>query len=129
MLLFLFVLFYVLPNIYSLDFDPCSIFLTALSLGTVKLSQKYFRSFFKDFHTKISFLAYQDVVNQFVVKVDGNVFVVYNLGSSDTPIGEMGVKVNDGNYHVIRFTRSGQNSTLQIDDYQVSFSEHAEGAI
>jgi len=45
--------------------------------------------------------------------------MVYNMGTNDHPIGEVGVKVNDNQYHVIRFTRSGANSTLQIDDYSV----------
>jgi Laminin G domain len=52
-------------------------------------------------------------------KVEGNVFMVYNMGTNDHPIGEVGVKVNDNQYHVVRFTRSGANSTLQIDDYSV----------
>ncbi|XP_065332966.1 neurexin 1 isoform X3 [Cloeon dipterum] len=51
--------------------------------------------------------------------VEGNVFMVYNMGTNDHPIGEVGVKVNDNQYHVVRFTRSGANSTLQIDDYSV----------
>jgi neurexin len=51
--------------------------------------------------------------------VEGNVFMVYNVGSNDLPLGDIGVKVNDNNYHVIRLTRSGANSTLQIDDYNV----------
>jgi len=45
--------------------------------------------------------------------------MVYNMGTNDHPIGEVGVKVNDNQYHVVRFTRSGANSTLQIDDYSV----------
>jgi leucine-rich repeat transmembrane neuronal protein 1/2 len=51
--------------------------------------------------------------------VEGNVFMVYNLGSHDLPLGEIGVKVNDNNYHIVRFTRKGANATLQIDDYNV----------
>ncbi|XP_055525432.1 neurexin-1b isoform X3 [Wyeomyia smithii] len=51
--------------------------------------------------------------------VEGNVFIVYNVGSHDLPLGEIGVKVNDNNYHIVRFTRSGANATLQIDDYNV----------
>jgi len=44
------------------------------------------------------------------------------------PLGEIGVKVNDNNYHVVRFTRSGGNATLQIDDYNVQ-ALHAQGSI
>ena len=29
----------------------------------------------------------------------------------------MHFKVNDGSYHVLRFTRNGANTTLQIDDF------------
>lgn len=45
--------------------------------------------------------------------------MVYNIGSHDLPLGEIAVKVNDNNYHVVRFTRSGPNATLQLDDYNV----------
>lgn len=58
-------------------------------------------------------------VSTFFLKVEGNVFVVYNLGINDHPLGDISVKVNDNEYHVVRFTRSGPNSTLQIDDYNV----------
>lgn len=51
--------------------------------------------------------------------MEGNIFGVFNVGSEDLPLGEIGVKVNDNNYHVVRFTRSGGNATLQIDDYNV----------
>ncbi|XP_055617047.1 neurexin-1 isoform X4 [Toxorhynchites rutilus septentrionalis] len=51
--------------------------------------------------------------------VEGNIFIVYNIGSHDLPLGEIGVKVNDNNYHIVRFTRSGANASLQIDDYNV----------
>ncbi|ELU16319.1 hypothetical protein CAPTEDRAFT_22004, partial [Capitella teleta] len=51
--------------------------------------------------------------------VDGNIFVVYNMGTMDHPIGELFERVNDDQYHVVRFTRNGPNSTIQIDDLQV----------
>ncbi|XP_035900557.1 neurexin-1 isoform X8 [Anopheles stephensi] len=51
--------------------------------------------------------------------VEGNVFTVYNVGTQDLPLGEVAVKVNDNNYHIVRFTRTGANATLQIDDYNV----------
>ena len=53
---------------------------------------------------------------------------MFNIGSQDLPLGEIGVKVNDNNYHVVRFTRSGGNATLQIDDYNVQ-TLHAQGNI
>jgi neurexin len=40
----------------------------------------------------------------------------YNLGSKDITVGDLTAKVNDGKYHVVRFSRAGANSTLQIDD-------------
>ncbi|XP_051160690.1 neurexin-1 [Leptopilina boulardi] len=58
--------------------------------------------------------------------VEGNVFAVYNMGTNDHPLGEVGIKVNDNQYHVIRFTRSGANSTLQVDDYNLQ-SNHPSG--
>lgn len=45
--------------------------------------------------------------------------MVYNMGTEDHPIGEHSVHVNDGQYHVVRFTRSGPNSTIQVDDHNV----------
>lgn len=53
-------------------------------------------------------------------------FAVYNMGTNDHPLGEVGIKVNDNQYHVIRFTRSGANSTLQVDDYNLQ-SNHPSG--
>lgn len=48
--------------------------------------------------------------------------MVYNLGTDDHPLGEISIKVNDNTYHVVRFKRSGANSTLQVDDYNVQFN-------
>ena len=60
--------------------------------------------------------------------------VVYNLGQQDIIVKVMimimimmmmiivkdsSVRVNDGKYHVIRFTRDGINSSLQVDDNKV----------
>ena len=53
------------------------------------------------------------------VKVAGHIFVSYNVGREDIAIGEMNSRVDDGKYHVVRFTRSGANSTLQLDEMQV----------
>ncbi|XP_062702509.1 neurexin 1 isoform X5 [Aedes albopictus] len=66
---------------------------------------------------RIESLTTQDYIEMEIV--EGNVFIVYNIGSHDLPLGEIGVKVNDNNYHIVRFTRSGANATLQIDDYNV----------
>ncbi|XP_033734709.1 LOW QUALITY PROTEIN: neurexin-2-like [Pecten maximus] len=48
--------------------------------------------------------------------VDGNVFVVYNMGTDNHPLGQLLRKHNNGKYHVIRFVRSGANATLQINE-------------
>ena len=50
------------------------------------------------------------------MQVSGNIFAMYNMGTSDYFIGDISTKLNDGNYHVIRFKRAGANSTLQVDD-------------
>lgn len=42
--------------------------------------------------------------------------MVYNMGTSDHPIGELFERVNDGKYHIVRFTRNGANSTIQVDN-------------
>ncbi|ENN78072.1 hypothetical protein YQE_05226, partial [Dendroctonus ponderosae] len=44
------------------------------------------------------------------------------MGTNDHPLGEISVKVNDNQYHVIKFHRQGYNSTLQVDDYNVQSS-------
>ncbi|XP_076318595.1 neurexin 1-like [Tachypleus tridentatus] len=51
--------------------------------------------------------------------MEGNIFVVYNLGTLDHTIGELSARVDDGQHHVLRFTRSGPNSTIQLDDHNV----------
>lgn len=51
--------------------------------------------------------------------MESNVFAVYNLGTNDLLLGEISVKVNDNQYHVVRFHRKGHNATLQVDDYNV----------
>lgn len=53
---------------------------------------------------------------RFRLKINGHVVVVYNVGTNDHPIGEANVNVNDNLYHLVRFVRSGPNSTLQVDD-------------
>ncbi|XP_032431001.1 neurexin 1a isoform X2 [Xiphophorus hellerii] len=49
----------------------------------------------------------------------GNIRVVFNVGTDDINIEESSKFVNDGKYHVVRFTRSGGNATLQLDDLPV----------
>ncbi|XP_059361722.1 neurexin 2b isoform X3 [Carassius carassius] len=49
----------------------------------------------------------------------GRVGVIFNVGTDDIIIEESGVMVSDGKYHVVRFTRSGGNATLQVDNLPV----------
>ncbi|XP_074654685.1 neurexin-3-like [Tubulanus polymorphus] len=58
--------------------------------------------------------------------VSGEIFVTYNMGTNDHPIGEFFTKVDDGKYHVIRFTRSGPNATIQVDNLPVQ-TKHPTG--
>ena len=60
------------------------------------------------------------------VQVDGSLYVVYNMGLSSQPVGELEYKVNDGRYHVMRFTRLGQNASVQLDDRPPHF-KHPPG--
>ncbi|KAM6956129.1 neurexin-1a isoform 8-T8 [Aplochiton taeniatus] len=49
----------------------------------------------------------------------GNIAVVFNVGTDDINIEETAKFVNDGKYHIVKFTRSGGNATLQVDDLPV----------
>ncbi|XP_072407050.1 neurexin-2-like isoform X2 [Chiloscyllium punctatum] len=50
----------------------------------------------------------------------GKIQVIFNVGTDDIVIEEANVVVNDGKYHVVRFTRSGGNATLQVDNWPVN---------
>uniref|UniRef100_A0A3B3Q2K9 Neurexin 2 n=1 Tax=Paramormyrops kingsleyae TaxID=1676925 RepID=A0A3B3Q2K9_9TELE len=49
----------------------------------------------------------------------GKIGVIFNVGTDDITIDEHAVTVSDGKYHVVRFTRSGGNATLQVDNQPV----------
>ncbi|XP_051922853.1 neurexin-2-like isoform X8 [Hippocampus zosterae] len=49
----------------------------------------------------------------------GRIGVIFNVGTDDIAIEESAVMVSDGKYHVVRFTRSGGNATLQVDNQPV----------
>ncbi|XP_054655934.1 neurexin-1-beta-like isoform X10 [Dunckerocampus dactyliophorus] len=49
----------------------------------------------------------------------GRIGVIFNVGTDDITIEESAVMVSDGKYHVVRFTRSGGNATLQVDNQPV----------
>ncbi|XP_031524927.1 neurexin 3 isoform X23 [Papio anubis] len=50
----------------------------------------------------------------------GKIGVVFNIGTVDISIKEDRTPVNDGKYHVVRFTRNGGNATLQVDNWPVN---------
>uniref|UniRef100_A0A3P8WG87 Laminin G domain-containing protein n=1 Tax=Cynoglossus semilaevis TaxID=244447 RepID=A0A3P8WG87_CYNSE len=52
----------------------------------------------------------------------GKIGVTFNIGTVDISVTESSTPVNDGKYHVVRFTRNGGNATLQVDNW--SINEH-----
>ncbi|XP_067338281.1 neurexin-3b isoform X7 [Channa argus] len=46
----------------------------------------------------------------------GKIGVTFNIGTVDISVKETSVAVNDGKYHLVRFTRNGGNATLQVDN-------------
>ncbi|KAM3871113.1 neurexin 3a isoform 2-T2 [Diretmus argenteus] len=52
----------------------------------------------------------------------GKIGVTFNIGTVDITVQEGSTPVNDGKYHVVRFTRNGGNATLQVDNW--SINEH-----
>ncbi|XP_035466608.1 neurexin 3a isoform X4 [Scophthalmus maximus] len=52
----------------------------------------------------------------------GKIGVTFNIGTVDITVEESSTPVNDGKYHVVRFTRNGGNATLQVDNW--SINEH-----
>ncbi|CAH1263758.1 NRXN2 [Branchiostoma lanceolatum] len=47
---------------------------------------------------------------------DGLLVATYNMGTQDHPVSEKSKKVNDGSYHIVRFSRIGANASLQLDN-------------
>ncbi|XP_043931937.1 neurexin-2-beta-like isoform X5 [Protopterus annectens] len=50
----------------------------------------------------------------------GRIGVIFNVGTDDISIEEVNALVNDGKYHVVRFTRSGGNATLTLDGLPIN---------
>ena len=50
----------------------------------------------------------------------GKVGVTFNIGTVDISVRETTTAVNDGKYHLVRFTRNGGNATLQVDNWPVN---------
>ncbi|KAI4877570.1 hypothetical protein NFI96_029206, partial [Prochilodus magdalenae] len=51
---------------------------------------------------------------------EGRVGVTFNIGTVDITVKETTTSVNDGKYHLVRFTRNGGNATLQVDNWPVN---------
>ncbi|XP_041721111.1 neurexin-3 isoform X9 [Coregonus clupeaformis] len=51
---------------------------------------------------------------------EGNVGVTFNIGTSDISVKEVTTTINDGKYHLVRFTRNGGNATLQVDNWPIN---------
>lgn len=83
----------------------------------------------------ITFRDSQQAFSVFCLQERGRVGVIFNVGTDDIIIEESGVMVSDGKYHVVRFTRSGGNATLQVDNQPVierfpsgrNYSPNADG--
>ncbi|XP_047677563.1 neurexin 3a isoform X16 [Tachysurus fulvidraco] len=50
----------------------------------------------------------------------GKISVTFNIGLVDIVVQESSMPVNDGKYHVVRFTRNGGNATLQVDNWAIN---------
>ncbi|XP_018583054.1 neurexin 3a isoform X7 [Scleropages formosus] len=50
----------------------------------------------------------------------GKIGVTFNIGTVDISVRESSIPVNDGKYHVVRFTRNGGNATLQVDNWAIN---------
>ncbi|XP_054618189.1 neurexin-3b isoform X12 [Dunckerocampus dactyliophorus] len=50
----------------------------------------------------------------------GKIGVTFNIGTVDISVKELTTAVNDGKYHLVRFTRNGGNATLQVDNWPIN---------
>eukprot|EP00061_Rhincodon_typus_P015152 g42672.t1 len=64
-------------------------------------------------------LGYLVSMDQLDRREQGKIRVIFNVGTDDITIEESSGIVNDGKYHIVRFTRSGGNATLQVDNWPV----------
>uniref|UniRef100_A0A6Q2XBM8 Neurexin-3b n=1 Tax=Esox lucius TaxID=8010 RepID=A0A6Q2XBM8_ESOLU len=51
---------------------------------------------------------------------EGKVGVTFNIGTVDISVKEVTTAINDGKYHLVRFTRNGGNATLQVDSWPIN---------
>lgn len=83
---------------------------TDVSLSSLHVTSQFPRHFC--FKWNFFFLSIQ-------LQEQGKICVIFNVGTDDITIDEPAVVVSDGKYHVVRFTRSGGNATLQVDNQPV----------
>uniref|UniRef100_A0A4W5Q5M6 Laminin G domain-containing protein n=1 Tax=Hucho hucho TaxID=62062 RepID=A0A4W5Q5M6_9TELE len=53
-------------------------------------------------------------------QTEGKVGVTFNIGTVDISVKELNTAINDGKYHLVRFTRNGGNATLQVDNWPIN---------
>lgn len=53
-------------------------------------------------------------------QMEGKVGVTFNIGTVDISVKELNTAINDGKYHLVRFTRNGGNATLQVDNWPIN---------
>lgn len=46
--------------------------------------------------------------------------MTFNIGTVDISVKETSTPINDGKYHLVRFTRNGGNATLQVDNWPIN---------
>lgn len=46
--------------------------------------------------------------------------MTFNIGTVDISVKETTTAINDGKYHLVRFTRNGGNATLQVDNWPIN---------
>ncbi|XP_076874270.1 neurexin 3b isoform X3 [Brachyhypopomus gauderio] len=51
---------------------------------------------------------------------EDKVGVTFNIGTVDISVKESTTAINDGKYHLVRFTRNGGNATLQVDNWTIN---------
>ncbi|KAL4824820.1 hypothetical protein H8958_007380 [Nasalis larvatus] len=95
------------------DIENCKV----VEIGYILLNFRDFSSAFCGSSTHridcLESLAFRNLQHQ------GKIGVKFNVGTDDIAIEESNAIINDGKYHVVRFTRSGGNATLQVDSWPV----------
>ena len=46
--------------------------------------------------------------------------MTFNIGTVDISVKETTTDIDDGKYHLVRFTRNGGNATLQVDNWPIN---------